>query len=193
MKKTLTFIPLAIGIGALFLYIYNIICFKVISDTTLLSNYLYTIRIYLIVAIIAFIVYFMIKLIEVLSQRKVVVKEKIVYKEKEPVIDSNDEIVKEQVRLLSEEKVVEKEVIKEELIYCNSCGALISKGDTYCHSCGRTQTIFRRKRSLLRIIINIIEIIIMLLLIYFLIVNLFDYKEKTDPNFESPFKTTWTK
>ena len=46
---------------------------------------------------------------------------------------------------------------------------------------------------LIKSIINVLEIVILILIIYFSLNMLFDYKEKIDPNFKSPFKVSMTK
>ena len=87
-----------------------------------------------------------------------------------------------------------KVVVKEKLKHCISCNELINKNDKYCSSCGASQ---KQKKKMLtpfvKSIINVLEIVILILVIYFLLSVLFDYKEKQDPDFRSPFKIGMTK
>ena len=78
--------------------------------------------------------------------------------------------------------------------YCYNCGELINYNDKYCSSCGSYQ--LERKKQvnpLLKNIINVLEIVILILIIYFSLNMLFDYKESKDSNFKSPFKVSMTK
>ena len=177
MKKTLTFIPLAIGISAAFIYLMNLIKFRIINagiTLQILSN----LRIYLYISIIAFIFYFLIKILFVLSERKVITK--VVEKEYEPL------------------EIREKEVIKEVVLtgnkYCSNCGEKIFDTDIYCKNCGSYQ---KDKKSgiskFVKTLINVLQIILLIFILYFLVNTLLDYKEKTDPNFRSPLKINLTK
>lgn len=227
MKKILTFIPLGIGISSAFLYLYNIVYFRVINNAATLSLILSNIRVYLYVSIAGFVIYFLIKLLDVLTMRLKILPvqtksegEPKVYSddfefnntyndEESPIslneLDNNsvnDEIIESQLKLLSsnekesikeikEEQIpVEKIVIKDNT-YCYKCGSLVEEDDLYCKSCG---TLLRKnKHTLLKDIINVIEIVILLLIIYFSLSMLFDYKESIDSNFTSPFKISMTK
>ena len=77
--------------------------------------------------------------------------------------------------------------------YCFNCGEELFDSDKYCNNCGTSQ--FKRKKTngLIKKIINIVEVIILILIIYFLLNMLFEYKEKIDHNFKSPFKVSMTK
>ena len=176
MKKTLTFVPLAVGIASAIIYIINVINFRIVNPSItmqMLSN----LKIYLYIAIIAFIFYFLIKILFELSERKVV--KKVVEKEEYEPLET-------------------KEVIKEVILignkYCDKCGEKIFDTDTYCKNCGAYQ---KDKKSgvskFIRNLISVLEIVILILVLYFLVNTLLDYKEKTDPNFKSPLKINLTK
>lgn len=90
-----------------------------------------------------------------------------------------------------------KEVKNEEKVsvfkkYCTNCGALIDGHDKYCGSCGYDLYNQKKKNTVLSNILNVLEIVILILIIYFSLNMLFSYKEKTDPNFESPFNIKMT-
>ena len=63
MKRMLTFIPLAIGISAALIYIFNVIQFQMVGSATTLLDSLTRLRMYLYIAIISFIIYFIIKVV----------------------------------------------------------------------------------------------------------------------------------
>ena len=96
------------------------------------------------------------------------------------------------------EKVKEKTVIKEIILtgnkYCSRCGEKIFDTDTYCKNCGSYQ---KDKKSginpVLKNIISVLQIVILILILYFLVNMLFEYKQKTDSNFKSPFKISMMK
>ena len=224
MKKILTFIPLGVGISAAIIYIFNVIQFRVINNSITLLQILSNLKIYLYVSIAGFILYFLIRIIDVLSTRKENLKEEVNEEEianndYEPFevsdnkIDTNiynsyvpnydyvpmyneDNLKKEEdIKELSinEEKNVE-EITVTDSKYCYNCGELINYNDKYCHLCGIYQ--LERKKQvnpLLKNIINVLEIVILILIIYFSLNMLFDYKESKDPNFKSPFKVSMTK
>ena len=76
--------------------------------------------------------------------------------------------------------------------YCTFCGNKINAYDLYCSHCGNRQD--QKKMSpLLKNVINVLEIVILILIIYFSLNMLFDYKESRDPSFKSPFKVSMTK
>lgn len=76
--------------------------------------------------------------------------------------------------------------------YCTFCGNKINAYDLYCSHCGNRQD--KKKMSpLLKNVINVLEIVILILIIYFSLNMLFDYKESRDPSFKSPFKVSMTK
>ena len=63
MKKTLTFIPLGIGISAAIIYVFNVIQFRVINNSATLLQILSNLKIYLYVAIAGFVCYFLIRVL----------------------------------------------------------------------------------------------------------------------------------
>ena len=92
----------------------------------------------------------------------------------------------------SEENNVDKEDNFTSCKYCTFCGNKINAYDLYCSHCGNRQD--KKKMSpLLKNVINVLEIVILLLIIYFSLNMLFDYKESRDPSFKSPFKVSMTK
>lgn len=189
MRKILIFIPLGIGISAMIIYLLNVFNYRIINNPIAMSQILYNLRVYLYVSIGGFILYFIIKVILSFSINKDKAKE-ISETDYEPL-----EIETKKVQL---EKVKEKTIIKEIVLtgnkYCSCCGEKIFDTDIYCKNCGSYQ---KDKKSginpLLRNIINIIEIVVLILILYFSIVILFDYKESKDPNFKSPFNISMTK
>lgn len=251
MKKLLSFIPLGIGISALIIYIFNVISFRVINNGATNLQILSNLKIYLYLAIAGFIIYFIIKILEVLSNKK---GSKLSEEEKEDdqksyepfeIDDKKDDDIGNNINienknvyvpnydyvpmyhkevkgnyLAKEEKkdnVIKKEniidtpkkddevlnieKIKEEKEshvnssnYCYNCGAKINYSDKYCSSCGALLKVTRKNTNpVLKNIINVIEIVILILIIYFSLNMLFEYKENTDPNFKSPFKISMTK
>lgn len=186
MKKIIRFIPLAIGIGALFLYIYSRFSFKYISNTAMMASILYNMRIYLYITIISFLAYAFIYLFEFLTRDKNKVKEEI----KEEVIQKEDTNLTEQIDDVVEEQV--DMVLERKYKYCNRCNSLIDIDSKYCKTCGKEQ-IKNKFISIIRKIINFIEILILFILVIISVLLVFDYKEKTDPKFESPIKFNLTK
>ena len=187
MKKILRFIPLGIGIGALFLYIYSRFSFKYISNTAMMASILYNMRIYLYITIISFLAYAFIYLFEFLTRDKNKVKEEIV----EEVIQKEDtNLTEEQIDDVVEEQV--DMVLEKKYKYCNRCNSLIDIDSKYCKTCGKEQ-IKNVFVSIIRKIINFIEILILFILVIISVLLVFDYKEKTDPKFESPIKFNLTK
>ncbi len=173
MKKIITFIPLGVGISATIIYILNVLNYKVINDAASMSIMLLNLKTYLYIAIISFILYFIIKLVFYLLSKKETMPVTYNYQD-------ND--------------IVTKEVIIEGNKYCSYCSERIFETDKYCKNCGRYQL---DKKSginpILRKIINALEIIILILIIYFSLAMLFEYKEKNDSSFKSPFKISITK
>ena len=225
MKKILSFIPLGVGISGAIIYIFNVIQFRVINNSITLLQILSNLKIYLYVSMAGFILYFLIRIIDILSVRKENLKEEvndeeIANNDYEPfeVSDNNkinnnaynsyipnydyvpmynkDNLKKEEdIKKLSinEEKSGE-EITVTDSKYCYNCGELINYNDKYCSSCGSYQ--LERKKQvnpLLKNIINVLEIVILILIIYFSLNMLFDYKESKDPSFTSPFKVSMTK
>ena len=92
----------------------------------------------------------------------------------------------------NEENNVDKEDNFTSCKYCTFCGNKINAYDLYCSHCGNRQD--KKKMSpLLKNVINVLEIVILILIIYFSLNMLFDYKESRDPSFKSPFKVSMTK
>lgn len=91
-----------------------------------------------------------------------------------------------------EENNVDKEDNFTSCKYCTFCGNKINAYDLYCSHCGNRQD-KKKMIPLLKNIINVLEIVILLLIIYFSLNMLFDYKENHDPSFKSPFKVSMTK
>ena len=178
MKKLLTFIPLGIGISSAIIYVINVINYKMVNSSLANMQILSNLRIYLYISIAGFLFYFLIRLIFALELKKSNsnVEEKVVIKET-PII-----------------KTEIKEVIIMGNKYCDNCGEKIFDTDKYCKTCGTYQ---KDKKSgmnpIIKNIINVLEIVILILIIYFSLNMLFEYKEKIDPNFKSPFKVDMTK
>ncbi len=84
--------------------------------------------------------------------------------------------------------------VRVHFVYCGKCGAKINKEDVFCRNCGARQ---KEKKSdvnpTLRSLINLLEIVILILILYFSVNMMFDYKESKDPNFKSPFNVSMTK
>lgn len=111
---------------------------------------------------------------------------------KEIKLDKEDEDIDLGPLYNSEENNVDKEDNFASCKYCIFCGNKINAYDLYCSHCGNRQD--KKKMSpLLKNIINVLEIVILLLIIYFSLNMLFDYKESRDPSFKSPFKVSMTK
>lgn len=253
MKKILTFIPLGVGISAAIIYILNIIQFKIINNGTALLQILSSLKIYLFISIGGFVLYFFIKVLDLLANKNKVENEDFSSNEYEPFennnakalsnentlnninnvndfnnvntlnnqnnsnsyvpnydyvpmyhaeekqdnikeikLDKEDEDINLGPLYNSEENNVDKEDNFASCKYCTFCGNKINAYDLYCSHCGNRQD--KKKMSpLLKNIINVLEIVILLLIIYFSLNMLFDYKESRDPSFKSPFKVSMTK
>ena len=225
MKKILFFILLGVGISGAIIYIFNVIQFRVINNSITLLQILSNLKIYLYVSMAGFILYFLIRIIDILSARKDNLKEEVNEEEianndYEPFeVSDNKEVNNnaynsyipnyDYVPMYNEDNFKKEEDIKklsiseqkngEEITvtnskYCYNCGELINYNDKYCSSCGSYQ--LERKKQvnpLLKNIINVLEIVILILIIYFSLNMLFDYKESKDSNFKSPFKVSMTK
>ncbi len=194
MKKLLRFIPLGIGISALILYIFNVVNYRIINNAATMLRILTGLRTYLYISIGGFLIYFFIRVIEFMNSKT--------YDEKTDAIVEEKPIIKKEEKIIEEEKVpiktVEKEVIKEVVLtgdkYCSNCGEKIFSSDTYCKRCGSYQLDKKSgKKPIIRNIINVIEIVVLILILYFMLNILFEYKEKKDPSFTSPFKVEITK
>lgn len=238
MKKIITFIPLGIGISAAIIYILNVIQFKIINNSTTLIQILSMLKVYLFISIGGFVVYFLIKLLDLIVKKKSINPDKFTSEEFEPFekdILKNDgrdnkengdvkepkkyipnydyvpmyhaEIKQDNIKELklddneislkrlskNEEKKVNME--KKSGItnkYCTFCGNILNSCDLYCSYCGSKVNKIKIN-PIIKNVINILEIVILLLIIYFSLNMLFDYKENKDPNFESPFKISMTK
>lgn len=256
MKKILTFIPLGVGISAAIIYILNIIQFKIINNGTALLQILSSLKIYLFISIGGFVLYFFIKVLDLLANKNKVENEDFSSNEYEPFennnakalsnentlnninnvndfnnvntlnnqnsvnnvnsyvpnydyvpmyhaeekqdnikeikLDKEDEDIDLGTLYNSEENNVDKEDNFTSDRYCTFCGNKINAYDLYCSHCGNRQD--KKKMSpLLKNIVNVLEIVILLLIIYFSLNMLFDYKESHDPSFKSPFKVSMTK
>lgn len=111
---------------------------------------------------------------------------------KEIKLDKEDEDIDLGPLYNSEENNVDKEDNFASCKYCTFCGNKINAYDLYCSHCGNRQD-KKNMSPLLKNIINVLEIVILLLIIYFSLNMLFDYKESRDPSFKSPFKVSMTK
>ena len=194
MKKLLRFIPLGIGISALILYIFNVVNYRIINNAATMLQILTGLRTYSYISIGGFLIYFFIRVIEFMNSKT--------YDEKTDAIVEEKPIIKKEEKIIEKEKVpiktVEKEVIKEVVLtgdkYCSNCGEKIFSSDTYCKRCGSYQLDKKSgKKPIIRNIINVIEIVVLILILYFMLNILFEYKEKKDPSFTSPFKVEITK
>lgn len=111
---------------------------------------------------------------------------------KEIKIDKKDKDIDLEPLYNNEENNVDKEDNFTSCKYCTFCGNKINAYDLYCSHCGNRQD--KKKMSpLLKNVINVLEIVILILIIYFSLNMLFDYKESRDPSFKSPFKISMTK
>ncbi len=252
MKKTLTFIPLGVGISGAIIYIFNIIQFRVINNSATMLQILSNLKVYLYISIVGFVTYIFVKILTLLNERqnKIVrieneieeneiivddtyepfeeikpeitaeIKQEItddleqeatianpsntyvpnydyvpIYKEEKNLFDASEfNVLEEKVEGIPEAKEEVKEIIIRGDKYCSNCGAKIFKEDRYCSSCGKEQ--YEHKKSInpiLKNIINVLEIVILILVLYFSLNMLFDYKASKDPNFTSPFKVSMTK
>lgn len=195
MKKMLTFIPLGIGISAAIIYVINVFNYRVINNSVAMIQILSNLRIYLYISIGGFVLYFLIKILLSLSKYKVS-NENIIEKDYEPFeVDSSTPVqIEEEIKRPIKENTIIKEVVLTGNKYCSSCGEKIFDTDTYCKTCGSYQ---KDKKSginpVLKNIINVLEIVILILILYFLLNMLFEYKEKTDSSFKSPFRIQMTK
>ena len=234
MKKTLTFVPLGIGISAAIIYLFNVFRFRIINNSATLLQILNNLRIYLYISIGGFLFYFLIKILSLVSSRKNIKTEKQEEKTSPQVkykpfyVGQNKTIGEDKypgqdsyvpnygyVPMYGQNKYDKKNDVKDEILknneakprniledsedvnikttYCMNCGQLISNDDLYCKRCGSIQNKSIKTNSLFKKIINVLEIVILILVLYFLINMLFDYKEKSDPNFKSPLKINVTK
>lgn len=234
MKKTLTFVPLGIGISAAIIYLFNVFRFRIINNSATLLQILNNLRIYLYISIGGFLFYILIKILLFISSRKNIKteeqEEKIIRKVKyKPFYVGQNKTIGEDkypgqdsyvpnydyVPMYGQNKYDKKNDTKGDALenkvskprnifednkninmkttYCINCGQIISDDDLYCRRCGSIQNKSKKTNSLFKKIINVLEIVILILVLYFLINMLFDYKEKSDPNFKSPLRINVTK
>lgn len=187
----LTFVPLGIGISAAIIYLINVFNYRIINNSMAMIQILSNLRIYLYISIGGFVLYFLIKVLLSLSLNNIS-KKNIALKDYEPFEVNHSEQEPAQTKV--KEKTVIKQIVLTGNKYCSCCGEKIFDTDTYCKSCGSYQ---KDKKSginpILKNIINVLEVVILILVMYFLLNMLFEYKEKTDSNFKSPFKVQITK
>lgn len=223
MKKILTFIPLGVGISAAIIYILNIINFRIINNSTSMLKILYNLRIYLYVSIFGFIIYFFIRVLSLVNKKEKTissnsVEQNISYKKDDLLLENNANTSTvnnsniyipnyDYVPLYNKEKSNEnnnsskeekEEIVDESAVksseYCIKCGSKILNTDKYCYNCGTFQDRSKKMvNPIIKKIINIIEILILILIVYFSLNILFNYKEKVDNNFKSPFKINMTR
>lgn len=234
MRRTLTFVPLGIGISATIIYLFNVFMFRIINNSLTLLQILNNLRVYLYISIGGFLFYFLIKVLSFINSKKTVnvegngektikqVKYKPFYVGQNKTIGEDkypgqDSYVPnyDYVPMYGQNNYDKKNEIKDDILkntiskprnifednksinikttYCINCGQLISSEDLYCKRCGTIQNRNSKSNSLFKKIINVLEIVILILVLYFLINMLFDYKEKSDPNFKSPLKINVTK
>lgn len=223
MKKILTFIPLGVGISAAIIYILNIINFRIINNSTSMLKILYNLRIYLYVSIFGFIIYFFIRVLSLINKKEKTissnsVEQNISYKKDDLLLENNANTSTvnnsniyipnyDYVPLYNKEKSNEnnnsskeekEEIVDESAVksseYCIKCGSKILNTDKYCYNCGTFQDRSKKMvNPIIKKIINIIEILILILIVYFSLNILFNYKEKVDNNFKSPFKINMTR
>lgn len=209
MKKMLTFVPLAIGISAALIYLFNVIQFRMLGNAVTLLDALTSLKIYLYVSITGFVIYFIIKIFQTINLRKKALNddthdEDYEYFEEpkmEPLTtmeDSYDNYTPMYEKETMGENIIEKVIINEpvhlETKKCCNCKKEISLNAQYCSYCGANQKENQKiLNPFVKNLINVLEIVILILVIYFLLNMLFDFKEKQDPNFKSPFKVSMTK
>lgn len=223
MKKILTFIPLGVGISAAIIYILNIINFRIINNSTSMLKILYNLRIYLYVSIFGFIIYFFIRVLSLVNKKEKTissnsVEQNISFKKDDSLLENNANTSTvnnsniyipnyDYVPLYNKEKSNDynnsskeekEEIVDESAVksseYCIKCGSKILNTDKYCYNCGTFQDRSKKMvNPIIKKIINIIEILILILIVYFSLNILFNYKEKVDNNFKSPFKINMTR
>ncbi len=209
MKKMLTFVPLAIGISAALIYLFNVIQFRMLGSAVTLLDALTKLKVYLYVAIAGFIIYFIIKVFQAISLRKNTLNDENIDEDYEYFEEPKKETltVKEdsynnydpmyENESMGEniiEKVTMNEPVYVETKKCCNCKKEVGLNDQYCSNCGANQKENQRILSpFVKNLINVLEIVILILVVYFLLNMLFDFKEKQDSNFKSPFKVSMTK
>lgn len=219
MKKTLTFIPLGVGISSAIIYVFNIFRFRIINNSATLLQILSNLKIYLYISIGGFLLYFFIKLLLILRKKEETkgnVVEVCENNEQNYYTNSSESfkidneengffknsyvpnydyvpIYKEKNEDKAIENNISEQKLSDDLIFCYNCGEKILNTDIYCRKCGSVQNHIKTVSSKFKKIINILEIVILILVLYFSLNMLFDYKEKKDPNFKSPFTISMTK
>lgn len=209
MKKMLTFVPLAIGISAALIYLFNVVQFRMLGNAVTLLDALTKLKVYLYVAIAGFVIYFIIKIFQTINLRKKdlnddTLDEDYEYFEEQkmepliPMEDSYDNYTPMYEKEAMGENIIEKVIINEPVYVenkkCCNCKKEISLNAQYCSYCGANQKENQKiLNPFVKNLINVLEIVILILVIYFLFNMLFDFKEKQDPNFKSPFKVSMTK
>ncbi len=209
MKKMLTFVPLAIGISAALIYLFNVIQFRMLGNAVTLLDALNSLKVYLYVSIAGFVIYFIIKIFQVINLRKKALNDDNIDEDYEYFEEQNKESIdtakdsynnytpiyeKETMGENIIDKVIINNPVNVETKKCCNCKKEIDLNDQYCSSCGANQKENEKILSpFVKNLINVLEIVILILVIYFLLNMLFDFKEKQDPNFKSPFKVSMTK
>ena len=79
---------------------------------------------------------------------------------------------------------IEKKLNKE-VIRCKKCNQVVDTLDNYCKNCGNDLNIIIDKDKI-RNIINIIETVVLIFVLYLLVMFMFEYKSKIDPDFKVP-------
>lgn len=217
MKKTLTFIPLGVGISSAIIYVFNIFRFRIINNSATLLQILSNLKIYLYISIGGFLLYFFIKLLLILGKKDKDIVVEVQENNEQNVYSNSFEsfgidnkengsfknsyvpnydyvpIYKEKDEDEAIENNLSEQKLSDDLIFCYNCGEKILNTDIYCRKCGSVQNHIKVVNSKFKKIINILEIVILILVLYFSLNMLFDYKEKKDPNFKSPFTISMTK
>ena len=188
MKRLLRFLPLGLGISAAIIYIINAVQFRAINNSVAMLQILIRLRTYLYISIFGFALYFIIRFIESIKYKNTVVVES----SKDIAQEPTKEVVKAVPKTIVKTEV--KEVIITGNKYCDNCGERIFDTDNYCKRCGTYQKDKKSvKSSLFNKIVYVLKIVILILILYFLLNMLFNFKEKQDPSFKSPFKIEMTK
>ncbi len=160
--KNLIFLPLGISISSLVLYMYNIIYYK-LNKTPVTLEVQKVLKIYLFITILCAAIFIIAKLLYIyLSRRKNI----NIYNMEEDFSDLEKKLTKEVVR-------------------CKKCNQIVDINDNYCKNCGNDLSIIIDKDKI-KNIINVIEIVVLALILYLLIMFMFEYKSTIDSNFKIP-------
>ncbi|MEG2621062.1 MAG: hypothetical protein RSA10_03140 [Bacilli bacterium] len=176
MKNMLTFIPLGISISSAIIYLGNIIFYKLANNAIMLNQIILNLKIYLYISIISLVIYFLIKILIELKDKNISKTANFVPK-----------------ALVKQKKLSLFQNSEFEFRKCDNCNAKILVDDNYCSVCGRYQESKKQIKNKLKTLINLLEIVILILMLYFLTALLFEYKESVDHNFKSPLKVEKTK